>query len=107
MNGSPAVVVGGLRTQIAKLIAEHHQIKLAPAPLDDAKRQVRELVARLGAKGKPTIRTQFGELHVHGWQSAEQFGPTFHDIDNCHAMLADTGYGDRQTRRGDGGIAAQ
>jgi len=53
---------------------------LAPAPLDDAKRQVREFVARLGAKGKPTIRTQFGEVHVHGWQSDEQFGPSFHDI---------------------------
>lgn len=80
MNGSPAVVVGGLRTQIANLLAEFHQVKLAPAPLDDAKRQVRELVAMLGTKGKPTIRTQFGELHVHGWQSDEQFGPTFHDM---------------------------
>ena len=37
MNGSPAVVVGGLRSQIANLISEHHAIKLAPAPLDDAK----------------------------------------------------------------------
>ena len=54
-------------------------MKLAPAPLDDAKRQVRELVARLGAKGKPTIRTQFGEVHVHGWSGAEQFGPTYFD----------------------------
>ena len=67
MNGPPAHIVGGIRTQIAKLISEHHSIKLAPAPLDDAKRQARELVARLGAKGKPTIRTQFGEVHVHGW----------------------------------------
>ena len=79
LNGTPAVVIGGLRTQIANLVSEHRSIKLAPAPLDDAKRQVRELVAMLGTKGKPVIRTQFGELHVHGWQSDEQYGPTFYD----------------------------
>ena len=80
MNGLPAVVVGGLRSQISALVIEHHSIRTAAAPLDDAKAQVRALVARLGAKGRPVIRTQFGEVHVHGWQSDEQYGPTFHDM---------------------------
>jgi hypothetical protein len=80
LNGAPAHLVGTLRAEIAKLAAEHHAIKVAPAPLDDAKRQVRELVARLGTKGNPKLTTQFGTLHIHGWESAEQFGPTWHDI---------------------------
>ena len=78
-NGAPALVVGGLRSQITKLAAEYHAIRTADAPLDDAKRQARELVAMLGKKGKPVIHTQFGELYVRGWAGAEQFGPTFHD----------------------------
>ena len=79
LNGAPAHLVGVLRSQISRLAAEHRTIKLAPAPLDDAKRQVRDLVARLGATGKPVVHTQFGQLTVHGWESAEQKGPTFHD----------------------------
>jgi hypothetical protein len=80
LNGqSPTTVIGTVRSEIARLAAEYHDIRTADAPLDDAKRQVRELVSALGHKGKPVIHTQFGELHVRGWSGAEQFGPTFHD----------------------------
>ena len=77
LNGTFTVTVAEIRTQIGKLATQHHAIRTADAPLDDAKRQARELVAALGKR--PAIDTQFGELHVRGWTAAEQFGPTFHD----------------------------
>jgi hypothetical protein len=82
LNGAaPQHVVGTIRAEIAKLAAEFHTIRTAPASPDDARRQVRELVARLGKKGAPRISTQFGKLDVYGWENpAQEFGPTFHSI---------------------------
>ena len=41
MNGTAVTVVAGLRSRITKLVAEHHAIRTADAPLDDAKAQAR------------------------------------------------------------------
>ncbi len=79
-NGTPAVAIAEIRAKIAALAAEFHHVKLAPPPLDDGKRQVRELVARLGAKGAPKVTNQSGVVSVYGWDNPQQiFGPTFHD----------------------------
>jgi hypothetical protein len=67
-------VVGTLRSEISKLAAQHHAIKTAPAPLDDAKRQC-VLVETLSKRGTPRITTQGGTLHVHGWSPEQVTGP--------------------------------
>jgi hypothetical protein len=75
LNGAPAHVVGTLRSEIAKLASQHHAIRVANAPLDDAKRQVRELVETLRKRGAPRISTQFGKLAIQGFSASETFGP--------------------------------
>jgi hypothetical protein len=75
LNGAPAHVVGTLRSEIAKLVVQHHAVRTASAPLDDAKRQVRELVETLGRRGAPRLTTQGGTLQVHGWSSDQTTGP--------------------------------
>jgi hypothetical protein len=78
MNGNPSVVVGELRSNIAALISQYHLVKLASAPLEDARQQVRDLVAKMAKAGTPRLTTQFGKLVVHGWDSQQQFGPVVH-----------------------------
>jgi hypothetical protein len=63
------------------LATEFRQIKVAPAPRDDAKRQARQLVAALARQGRPTtITTQFGELKVSGWMGDGLNAPTPHSV---------------------------
>jgi hypothetical protein len=77
-GGNPTVLIGELRSRIAELVAAFWHVKRAPAPLDDAKRQVRELVAALAEKGKPAVDIRSGTLQVKGWTAAEEHSPTFH-----------------------------
>jgi hypothetical protein len=79
VNGQPRQVVGELRRRIGLLAAQYHHIKLAPAPLDDAKAQARELVRVMGQRGRPpTVHTQFGKVTIDQWDRAQQHGqPSF------------------------------
>jgi hypothetical protein len=104
-NGSPAIAVGTRRAEIAKLTVQRHAIKVAPAPLDDAKAQVRRLVATMAKWGAPHCATTNGQLVVHHWSPNEQTGtPTVAHVVEFLAWF-DPRADDRPARCGGRGTA--
>ena len=88
VTDTPALAIAAIRREIGTLAAEHYTLKIAPAPLDDARAQIRTLVNRLASRGAPRLTTQGGQLVIHGWAPDQQTGsPAFSRITEFAAWL--------------------